>query len=1241
MPSRLTRMLLINAKTAGLQASGGIFEVDPRGGAAITGENGVGKTTTLQLFPLFFGCAPSRIVASGGSQQAMLRFVLPTPESVIAFEYQRGASDELCFVTVRRQDGSDAPEFRFFKGAFRSDLFVHDLPDGSGLAFLNDAGTSAAADRLGVIKERKLDGSQYRAVILNVKANSKHHQELRRLARDYSFSRRSLAHMDRLVANVVKERVDFKDFITLAVFMVYEAMGGIAGVSGSGDQRLRLRQTREQIERWLLDRDASDRALKLKPEVTALDERIARFRCTGFELNAFKADVIALRRLLSRDLEQCQRVLSELKAEREEREASDAVKAKGLQDELESLNDQRSAISLTLQSLEDDASYLTKNNAQDWSSRFQSLETLKAGRAKAHAELDLAQSQVSNITVEIGTRIAELKAETAKSIAAIEEQRRKPVEEFEVVRAASLASQVDELVALTAAHDQAEAAIRVRIDEIQQRVGEFREAMRNPEVDLKLKSEYVTAATVLNRIRNELEDALHQLSDASKAERQAQSVFDERERTLAAARERQRVACAALERVRYRLKPDGTLLASLLGSANQDWRTHLARILDPQLLERTDLQFTAPFEDDPVNGIYGWNLDLDAIETPAWADDEALKRELTRLSESHEAANAQVGNVEAERVRAAHCLDKARETLSQREVAVQVLRNRRGSQDEQVEVLKKALDASIGKTRQRAQEQFEQASAQRQSEQAALEQAKRRFDQRKQEIAIFYHRQIDQQKQRQNAALAALEVQKRELEAQKEVAIARLQAERERRLVDNNVDPVHVNRLIEEIKELKHQIGDLEQRQTLVERWDDWLRSDGAGRLERARQALRLHQSSMQDVSERLRRHDSEARKAAAECASAHKARESEISSLERQKNCLDQLEVDLEGFIATQGSGDVATLMADELKGRISAKQTERRALEREIERTRDRIYNQLTSKDSAVKTLVVEHMAQAASADDTVLVQATCLQSAYNEIGRQVIANVNTSLGTLLENIGDFRNTIDRFKSQVVEFNKHLQAGLSGVSLRFERLKDFQIHVVCDFEKLDFLKKLDSLDEIIRDHRLKMAMTVINEVPPASTANALRDIMSLLGSSGSLEIDLSQHITLSGSVNDAGIIKHFRRESELTHLSSTGITAIALLTLLSGMLNVVRGDEEIFIPWVTDEVGRFDPKNFKNLMAMLRDNRIDVVTASPALTQAMYPHFSQRYIFMPGSTISVYRSSIAALEQAMTPVPKQEIRQ
>jgi hypothetical protein len=69
-----------------------------------------------------------------------------------------------------------------------------------------------------------------------------------------------------------------------------------------------------------------------------------------------------------------------------------------------------------------------------------------------------------------------------------------------------------------------------------------------------------------------------------------------------------------------------------------------------------------------------------------------------------------------------------------------------------------------------------------------------------------------------------------------------------------------------------------------------------------------------------------------------------------------------------------------------------------------------------------------------------------------------------------------------------------------------------------------------------------------------------------------------------------------------------------------MIRGSADVYIPWISDEVGKFDPGNFKGLMDTLRENRIDPVTASPKLTPAEFRHFERRYLFRDRGAIGLF---------------------
>jgi hypothetical protein len=176
--------------------------------------------------------------------------------------------------------------------------------------------------------------------------------------------------------------------------------------------------------------------------------------------------------------------------------------------------------------------------------------------------------------------------------------------------------------------------------------------------------------------------------------------------------------------------------------------------------------------------------------------------------------------------------------------------------------------------------------------------------------------------------------------------------------------------------------------------------------------------------------------------------------------------------------------------------------------------------------------------------------------------------------------------------------------------------------------------MDDVLRNHANEYGKDYARELPPDETARALGDFMSVLSSDGNVEVNLSSHITLRGSVTDNGVSKEFKRASELENISSEGLTSLVLITLLTALLNTIRGSEPVHVPWVTDEVGKFDPTNFTALMRMLQENRIDVVTASPELGAAQQAMFARLYLFQDRGRIQEYSPRAIATGKTRVPV-------
>ncbi len=218
---RLLRLVLIDSYSPGRVVE---FPVD--GGAVLTGRNGRGKTTLLQLVPIFYGENPARIVGTETNRLDFNGYYLPRLTSYIVFEYLR--RDVPCLVVLHagQQSGGER-RYRFVRSTYRPDLFL--LPDGTNILQATDLRRHFKLK--GVLHSEALSSvSEYRGVIQGKVGSGKAAQRLRALAADYAYvgPGHHLTHMEKIVSGMFLRRTDFQDLQRMVVSCISEGDAEIA-----------------------------------------------------------------------------------------------------------------------------------------------------------------------------------------------------------------------------------------------------------------------------------------------------------------------------------------------------------------------------------------------------------------------------------------------------------------------------------------------------------------------------------------------------------------------------------------------------------------------------------------------------------------------------------------------------------------------------------------------------------------------------------------------------------------------------------------------------------------------------------------------------------------------------------------------------------------------------------------------------------------------------------------------------
>lgn len=1218
---QLRRMVLVNAGTNMHTPSGRITAIDPRGGAAVLGDNGVGKTTTLRILPLFFGHLPSQIVTVGQGQEPMIRFILPTNASAIVFEYQRGSDNEedLRLAIIRRRaDDPDVPFYRLYRCGFRKELFVEDG------RFLDDEETQLKASSLGIQATSKLTTSEYRSVILRTPATSKEKERLRRYGLEWSFGPKALDNLDRLVAAMVKKHINFADIVQVAVGLVQQDLG-----HGAERAKLTFKQGKGPIERWIRNRDAVADAFKLESKVTELEDNLRAHRSAEAKFRARRADVLAVKAALMSERTQVTSAIDAMTLARATALETQAQERASLQQVASQASVEANAAKTTYGEQAALAAYFEKERATHWELQIQDLASLHLSRQTLSQQVDAAESEHGQVTGKYGQMKQD--AITAASARNVELEKGKQLHRDRLSQA---------LEQLEKAETAAAAQVSQMYEERRLELEAALEPLIGQRAAWELHRTVPTASTDASQAVEQANERLNahieqrgqvaeELSDASHGATEVRRVFSEHEQAIRLAKGEVENAAAAIDKARLLLNPNpGTLLAALRNHQDDVWKRDLAKVLNPELLDREDLNPSA-LEDD-AETIYGWRLNTGAIAAPDWSNDEQARQAIEAAESRHAAALAHQQTLQ-------NTFAGKADVLKTAEGRAAAVRARLTVLDQQTDTLKTALATAKHKVETEKREAVNRASSEWSRVKAEIDavksQQRNSETQLKQELVSIkasYSKQRTDARGVQDSAIAAVDA-----------SIARLASELEKNLEDIDTQlrerlsyaGVNVHRLSELKKKLGAVSEDIEEREgkkPLIQNWARWLTDVGPAGVE----ALRVVAVQTQEVSRlhalKLAEFDGQVANEAREYETALGMQQRRLDDVEDELMVLGELEEEFGDYQASGTSVIDLKTPARELRGMVHGERKALTGLAESIAKRSAQLRQQLTARDNQVRELVESSLEAVAESSDIRRAEELCV--CYKHIGPQVANDVNLTLKTLLASIGAFQKSIQSFEKEVAAFNKRLQDGLSEVR-RFERIKDMRLDIITNFENLGFYKKLSRMDDIVRRHANEFGKDYTRELPPEETARALGEFMTVLSNDGGLEVSLSSHITLRGRVTDNGQHKEFKRASELENISSEGLTSLVLITLMTALLNTIRGAEPVHVPWVTDEVGKFDPKNFLALMLMLQENRIDVVTASPELGPAQQAMFAQRYLFEDRGRIREYRPTGAALNFTETP--------
>jgi hypothetical protein len=1193
MPS-LNRIILINTHLEG------VVELVVDGHTNICGTNASGKTTLQRLVPVFYGEYPSRVVPS--TRDSFERWYLPTEQSFIIYEYQRMDGQTCQAVLAAAADGKGVA-YRLVQKAF-------DLADytrsrhGDSLRCLGMAELGRRLKQADVTATRLLNTREYRAILQNDRsqlAAGANSGELRAFARAFSLceSGQALRHIEKL-AQAVHSREGKMETVRSMIAAILEEDGVSPPTS-------RLKP--QAVDAWIRESRLIQGFDAMRPEFEQLEREYQ-------DLLACERRLSGLRLGYRGDEPRQQRLIEESEAAIVQVDGSLNRLEKRWTQQRDDLNQQRS----------ESKGEITRDEGELEQIEQQYQDFLEADLEQARADLDALgawRDDLENLRGRyrlLTDQHQDVERDYLERCQRIKDQRERQLDELREQQDAVLEQRADQQEqqndALAVLQQRQQAEMEAGQEDFRQRDRQFDRDRERLETQIETagytEDERQSLAIFDQRLKQTEADA-----DAAETEfrrlegreQQQRRQRDDADAALRAARRQVEQRQRELDDVQHLLYPGQHSLLEFLRREQPDWDTRLGKLVDPALLQRSDLK---PALAEPAqDAAFGLQLDLAAIETPGHAASEQTLRQRLQLAEDakKDADNRQQA---AERQLGDH--NGALESL-QRELTL--ARTERDNRRDDLRRLREEQSAEQGRINDALAERKLKARKTLSALMTRIQQLASERDQWREDIQSRHtdaslelkaHWQqvigrIDSEIQRLRTA-----VDERKQQAQTELDACENWYQGE--LKSRGVDEQAILTLTRQIRDLEARIERTERRRPEVLRYDDWYQHSWLKR----KPAL---QQSLEDSRRRAAALDQQLKAATSAFKSERGRLEAERSQAKLRQNEAQEQLTRIRNLLRRMGE---LRLPRDESppEGALN----ERLRLGEEQLYARGQMLDAVKVHVEHFDTLIAGN-AGSSLAEFWERSRADCTLVGERGIPvldhRKLVPHLEQLLKVLLpqsltalrEQGRLFGIDLTGYYDVLADIDQRIAAQSARITrevaedLSLDGVSDSAVRIRSRISELEFWPDLKAFIQAFREWRDDGFSGLPGEDYVGSMRRAL-DIIGRSAQSGGIAGLLEIELRLREGHSDLVI----RTDRQLNESSSHGMAYLILCKFLLAFTRLLRGRAAVTIHWPIDELGTLHHHNVKKVFDACTANDIRVLGAFPNPDSEILGLFANRYI-------------------------------
>ncbi|MBD8615025.1 ATP-binding protein [Pseudomonas putida] len=1205
-----SKMVSSSPQTAGFQllrvilvdgiSPGKIVNFELQGGAVLTGDNGRGKTSYLNLIPMFYGANPNSLVSKG--KDSFIDYYLPRSTSYIVFEYRHADGQNRLAVAYSNSTG-DKVFFRFVRQGFDQKMFVAD--DGSGVS------NSHFRARLSELKikcsQHQIETySDYRAVIqfsLPKAGDRKQKAYLRDLCADYAFTsyNKALTNVDRLSVGMFSRTANFEVLQSIVVESIFDHQT---------TQSINI--DRSKIENWPRNFRAYNDAMALEPtyqkalqDKQALDHNLE-------SLCGLREQVSLLMAHLDGEEKTARIELSDVCATREKQKNLYGELLLGNQETRMKISFQRDNLTEAMAELDQKKAEYDELGIADKRRAYENKKSLD----QTHQALKKRYETLTESNLPIVAKFDKLKADISVAFGceiAANATRSDAVRE----RYNDLLKKSEELLTeqeaqLEAVFEEKRSTILKKQETLSFERGACQQNLINPQVPADLMAELERADREVTDKRLLSDVAAKSLREKEGLLSQAKIAHEQALSALSVSFEQAQIQSQNLKQVIKDNTPDPDSLLAFLRDEIPGWKGDIARVIRPDILHRTDL---SPAFDTKGGSLFGLSLKLENLDATREADVESLaqlirdeERKLELIQAKYDSGKVKADGLEGSVRKAEAEKNAAAKAAMESKSSLQVCESQKlKAQHETDRAKKSAKDLA-----QRALDEVTEQSNLVKKELTELEDRDR--------VERLLRRTQRQNKQREINAemgneLLSLATGLKTKELKRDRDLIEMDAQCEQALRNEGVDAESLSKLNSEISEVAASIKALQDILPLLQTWVPWERDVYSNR---PKIEMSLHAACAQletieaTIAEVERQHVKDDGDLADTIVNIGKKLDHLGSDTKKANSMAEKLKIFSGAVVNTVFDatwtadslnltmGEWLTDLAKNYKSIDQSVSALRKCFELYVNSGVHGFYDSYRQNHDMEKS--VDYMG---------------LFSSWFEGRHQEVRSLLRSTATVFsDEVVQFHQKLKTFSEHLARFNRDLQEGLETTNSYFQQISGLVINI---HSSVDELKSWGIIKSLV-DSRASW-INGDNTIPGNDFLESLEDLLGQWDVKNGITADLKHLVNIRGEVIENGNLRKFKNSEEFNNLSSNGLSYLILIVLFVGFWKKIKKDSPVNLVWALDELKVISSPNIDGLMRMLNEANITLASAFPDPEVTTLSYFRNAYTIDPHRRLITYK--------------------